>query len=193
MTPSKDDYMTGVVSQISRWQKTRGLLAAAAVAWALTTLVDLGWPILRLWFATTFLQYDGYVPPPAQVVSWIELYAIFGLPLALIVCFAIGFPAWRFAEKRGLATRLDAVKVGAVVGFVVGLTGIILRVLAALPTALNDNSTFESWSWGRQVVRDGLPTPLGWVFTGIDLLATVGIGSVAGWVAWVIAGAKRAA
>lgn len=49
----------------------RGLLAAAAVAWALTTLVDLGWPTLEVWFASTFLGYEGYVPPAAQVVSWI--------------------------------------------------------------------------------------------------------------------------
>ena len=92
--------MTSVTSHLSIWQRTRGLLAAAAVAWALTTLIDLGWPMLQLWFASTFLQYDGYVPPLAQVVSWIALYAIFGLPLALIVCLAIGFPAWRFAEKK---------------------------------------------------------------------------------------------
>jgi hypothetical protein len=185
--------MTSVTSHLSIWQRTRGLLAAAAVAWALTTLIDLGWPILQLWFASTFLQYDGYVPPLAQVVSWIALYAIFGLPLALIVCLAIGFPAWRFAEKKGLATRLDAVRVGAVVALIIGLTGIILGVLASLSTALNDSSTFDSWSWGRQVVRDGLPTPLGWVFTAIDLLATVGIGCVAGYAAWTVAGVKSTA
>lgn len=185
--------MTGVASHLSRGQKIRGLLAAAAVAWALTTLVDLGWPTLEVWFASTFLEYDGYVPPAAQVVSWIALYAIFGLPLALIVCLAVGIPAWRFAETRGLATSLDAVKVGAVVALIVGLTGIILGVLTSLPTALSDSSTFNSWSWGRQVVRDGLPTPLGWVFIAIDLLATVGIGCVAGWTAWAVAGVKRTA
>jgi hypothetical protein len=185
--------MMGVAPQLSRWQKTRGLLAAAAVAWALTTLVDLGWPTLEVWFASTFLEYDGYVAPVAQVVSWIVLYAIFGVPLALIVCLAVGFPAWRFAESKGLATRFDAVKVGAAVAFIVGLSGIILGVLSSLPTALSDSSTFNSWSWGGQVVRDGLPTPLGWVFTAIDLLATVGIGCVAGLVAWTVAGVKRTA
>lgn len=184
--------MTGVALQLSRWQKTRGLLAATAVAWALTTFVDLGWPTFEGWFASTFLQYEGYVLQLAQVANLIALYAIFGIPISLMVCLAVGFPAWRFAESRRLTSSLHAVKVGAVVAFIVGLTGVILGLLASLPTALDDGSTFNSWMWGRQVIRDGLPTPLGWVFTAIDLLTTVGIGGVAGWAAWTVAGVRQA-
>jgi hypothetical protein len=121
------------------------------------------------------------------------LYAIVGIPLALVVCFAIGFLAWRFAEKRGLTTRIDAIKVGAGVAFIVGTLGIALGLLASLPTALSEGSTFNSWSWGRQVIRDGLPTPLGWAFQAVDLLVTVGVGSLAGLAAWWAAGSRREA
>jgi hypothetical protein len=141
--------LTIALPDLSRWQKTRGLLAAAAVAWGLTTLVDVVWPTLEVSFASTFLHYDTYVPPPSQVLAWVALYAIFGIPLALIVCLAIGFPAWRFAEKRGLRSRAEAIKVGGGVGLLVGSAGILLGVLAALPTALSDSSDLPSKKWTR--------------------------------------------
>ena len=178
---------------LSRWQKTRGLLAAAAVAWGLTTLVDVGWPTLEVSFATTFLHYDTYVPPPSQVLAWGALYALFGIPLAVIACLVVGFPAWRFAEKRGLKTRAEAIKVGGVVGLIVGSAGIVLGVLAALPTALSDSSTYNEWSWGQQTVSDGLPTLLGWGYQAIRLLITAGVGCLAGLAAWAVAGHPRVA
>jgi hypothetical protein len=115
---------------LSRWQKTRGLLAAAAVAWVSTTLVDVGWPTLEVSFASTFLHYDTYVPPPSQVMAWVALYAIVGIPLALAVCFAVGFPAWDFADKRGWNSPLDAIRVGGAVGLIVGLAGVLLGLIS---------------------------------------------------------------
>src|SRR5262249_42591653 len=152
-----------------------------------------GFPSLAAWFASTVLHDGGDVPQLPQVTTLVVLYAVFGLPCALIVCFALGFPAWIFAERRGLTRRGDALKVGAGVGFIVGAAGILFSVLAGLPIALDDNMSSDAWSWGGQIIHDGLPTLLGWGYKAIRLIATVGVGCLAGLAAWAAANGRRVA
>ena len=147
-------------------------------------LVDVGWPAVTTSFAARFLDYQGYVPNPQSYLNAVVLYAIFGIPLALVVCFAVGFPAWRFAETRARASKVDAMIVGAGTGLVVGVVGIALSFSLGLQTALDDQSSYNSWSWGRQIIRDGLPTLVGWVYWLADLAVTVLIGAAAGFTAW---------
>lgn len=184
--------MTMVGLHFSRWRKARGLFAAAAVAWSLTTLVDIGFPSLAAWFASAVLHDGAEIPSWQQIFGLVALDAVFGIPLALLVCFAAGFPAWALAERRGLRTRAAAFKVGAGVGLLVGTAGILLGVLAALPIALDDNMSSDAWSWGGQIIHDGLPTLLGWAYKAISLIVTMGIGCLAGLAAWAAAGRRVA-
>lgn len=176
--------MANALAQPNVSRKILGLFAAAAVAWSLTTLTDVGWSSLQVWFAAAFLDYDGYVAPPSQVLSWVALYAFFGLPVALIVCLVIGLPAWGWTQRRGLVGWANALKVGAGVGLFVGVVVLALSLWSGLSTALDDSASYNSWSWGRQVIKDGMPTLLGWVFWLIDLAVTVLTGCAAGAAAW---------
>lgn len=178
--------------RLTTWQKTRGLFAAAIVGLLLTILTDVGWPVFMTWFADQYLGYTGYVAPFSQVWAWVVLYAIFGLPVALICCFAVGFPVWNSAERKGLRTFGDAFRFGARCGLIISLIGIGLGLFFGLKTALDDTSSFNSWSWGGQVINDGLPTPLGWAYQLLDLLVTIITGAIAGLIAWKVAGPARA-
>jgi len=61
---------------------------------------------------------------------------------------------------------------------------VAISLAFGIQTALDDTRGFSSWWWGYQVVSDGLPTTLGWLFNFISILATGMIGAVAGFAAW---------
>jgi hypothetical protein len=142
-------------------RKTRALLAAGFVAWTLTTVAELGPAFGVPWFAKSFLDYKDYVPHISQGVWWLSVYAIVGLPIALLVSFAVGTPAWDRAEAQGRTRKRDAIGVGARAGLIVGFISLAFTGFMALKMALDDYTSFNSYWWGRATVLDGVPTLLG--------------------------------
>jgi hypothetical protein len=164
-------------------RKTWALLTAGLAAWTLTTVVDLG-PAFGAWFAKSFLDYKGYVPEFSQGIFWLSAYAVVGLPIALLVSFAVGAPVWDRAEAEGRTRKRDAVWAGARAGLIVGLVSLAFTGFMALKTALDDNTSFNSYWWGRATVLDGVPTLLGSMLELAELFVTVGTGALAGLSAW---------
>jgi hypothetical protein len=168
----------------------RGLLAAALVAWALTSLSDFAASITTLLAAPLFGQAIDI--PARQLTSFAWLYLAIGLPIALCVCLAFGWPLWLMLDRQGVRGQGAAIRTGAVFGLVLGLIANGVPLLYGAEVALDENASYESYSYGLQLIEDGLPTPLGWLFTAIDVAITAGIGAVAGLTAWRFAQPRAA-
>lgn len=165
-------------------RKNRALLAAGFVAWTLTTVAELGPAFGVAWFAESFLAYKGYVPPLSQGVFWLSAFTIVGLPIALLVSFAVGSPAWDRAEAQGRTRKRDAIWAGARAGLILGLISLAFTGLIGLKTALDNNSSFNSYWFGYPTVLDGVPTVFGSILELGELVVTVGMGALAGLTAW---------
>jgi len=178
--------------RLGNWRIARGLLAASIVSWALLTFLSVGVPIIVVHVVEAFDDHGSFAPSLFQIFTLLVLYAAYGIPIALLACFILGFPIWKYAEARGLRTPRDATKVGAVVGLLIGLINIVIGFIVGLQTALDDNSSYNSYSWGHQIIDDGLPTLLGWVLEVGKLLVTVMFGCIAGRAAAWAAGIRTA-
>lgn len=177
--------------RFSPMQKAVGLVVASLVGWLLITSQALGWPFVELSVANTFFGKDADLPSWGQTARWMYLYAILGLPIALIVCFAVGWPMWILAEKKVFRSLSDAAELGARVGFIIGAGGIVLGFLLGLQITLDDQWSFDRFRWGYQVTRDGLPTLLGLALQLLGLLWTALVGAASGFFARLAVGAPR--
>jgi hypothetical protein len=167
----------------SKLDMPRGLLIAAVVAWALTLLTDFGAALATLLAAPLFGQSIPVEQTPA--FAWFAwYYLILGLPVALTVCLVFGWPLWALLDRRGVRGSASALRTGAMFGFIVGLIANGVPLIYGLETALDENATYESSSYGFQLIKDGLPTALGWLFTALDVAVTAGVGAIAGLTAW---------
>lgn len=189
--------MIGLVLETNRYkfskkQKILGLSSAALVGWALITLIDIGWPSVdQILFMWIFDRTPRHQTPWETFRTGILIYAAFGIPIAIIGSFVIGYPIWRCAERRGFSSYVDSMKLGALTALILGGAGVIIGVCLGLSIALDPNASSSTFWWGFETSRDGLPTLLGWLFTMFDMISTVLVGLVAGGVARFAAGAPR--
>lgn len=95
-----------------------GLLAASLAAWTFLMLVATGLPLLATGVQSLVTGKAAIWPSLREIFGPFQFLVPIGLPIVLIVCFVLGYPAWRFASARGLATRWDAIRVGTVTGAV---------------------------------------------------------------------------
>lgn len=138
-----------------RW----GLLAAAITEWALTTASDVGVEEFRAWAINPLFGFPAESPDWAQVRGIVALYAIFGLPPAILVCFAAGRWAWSWADARKLHTARHALQVGLRTGAVVGLLSLAATV--ADETLGDGGLDYYHWYPTLPVVKDSSLTPSG--------------------------------
>jgi hypothetical protein len=176
--------MDNVARTLSNRQMAFGIFVAALIAWLLTVASDIWLPAGEAIFRKNFLGYRGRIPELAQLWSITTLYAVFGIPIALVVSFAVGFPVWRYMDAKGLRSSGDAIRAGALAGLIISLVSIALSLLSGLATAADDNSSFSSWTYGQQVIDDGLPTTFGWLMKFLSAVTTIVIGAAAGLGAW---------
>jgi hypothetical protein len=87
-------------------------------------------------------------------------------------------------DWRGVRGTRNAVRVGAGFGLILALLVHSVSVLFGWQTALDENTSFNSYSYGFQLIDDGLPTPLGWLLKALDVGVTGLVGAAAGYAAW---------
>ena len=168
--------------QLSTGRMLLGLAAAAVAGLCSYVVLELGVTVLRLVVATVAFGHEWKEP---QVFSTATFYLFFGLPVALILSVAIGFPVWKQADSRPLRSPRDASKIGAVVGAGIGILFVLLDFLSGLRTYFGPGS-FDSYTYGYRVTRDGLPTLLGWLFQVLSVLYFTIAGAIGGLAArWV--------
>jgi hypothetical protein len=171
-------------------RKSLALFAAALTAWLVITSGALAPPLAELMLK----------PSPAspsflfqQLPSALLLYAIFGAPIAIGASLVLGFPAFRFAQRRGLKKFSEAVLVGAGAGLAAFLGDVALTLLVGLPQGLDPNSSSSASDAHGEVFHNGLPTLYGWALKLIDLPIDMLAGAAAGGVAWRVSGIGRKA
>jgi len=179
--------MAGTIKKLSFWHKFLGLSGAALIAWAALTTIDLVGPFIERLIAYNIFDFEAEWPKWQKTLNHLYIYALFGIPISLIVSISLGMPIWSIAERHGLHKHAHAMKVGILVGLLIGTGGILLSTALGLRTALDDASTYNAYRWGWQVIRDGLPTMLGWTLQFLDLLLKGTVGAIAGMMAWSIA------
>jgi hypothetical protein len=175
----------------SKLDMPRGLLIAALVAWALTWATDMAGALMTLLAAPLFGQ-PVHIPLD-QAATLTGLYLVVGLPVAITTCFALGWPLWIMLDRRGVGGRRNAALTGAVLGLALALLVQGVGVLYGWQTALDENASYNSYSYGFQLIDDGLPTPLGWLLNMLDVCVTGLVGAVAGVAAWRFAQRRGAA
>jgi hypothetical protein len=161
-----------------------GLAAGTAAGLASYVFLEVGGTLLQTVLATSVLGLEWEA---IEVGDMVTTYLVYGLPLALVLGLAIGLPVWKRTESRGLRSRRDAMTTGATVGAIIGLLLLLTSFLGGLQTYLDDSFTFDSWRYGYQVTRDGLPTPLGWLLNLLQLLYFAAAGAIGGLTARAVA------
>jgi len=171
------------------WQKIRALLTATVVGLALTMATDIFWPAFLAWMIEQVTP-SGYAVSFDRVAAWAWIYLIFGFPVALVCCLLFGSLALDKAERKGWTSYRGAALLGARTGLIFAaiVTGLVL--LNGIKTMLDDSS-FNSWSFGGQVINDGMPTLLGWFYQLLDIATTTAIGAITGVTARAAAGPPR--
>ena len=138
-------------------------LCAAAIAGLAAFFVIITLEAYAEVAVAVFGFHREWPPEASDPFAILPFYLIFGLPLALLLCLLVGLPIWKFAESRPLRSRGDAIRLGAIAGAAIGLVFLSLNVLSGLHTFLDDSSSYDEWNWGYQIIKDGMPTPLGWL------------------------------
>ena len=174
--------MTG---RIPAPRKLLGLLAAALLAWTAVVAATFGMALLEeVLFATT----RGEAPAPRAMLnlSLLRAYALVGLPVAVVVTFAVGLPLWYLAEALGWRSRGAAIRLGAAAGLLIAGVPFILNVIQGWRISEDENFSFNTYRWGFATTLDGWPTTLGWVLGLGDLVQMAALGAAAGFAArWV--------
>jgi hypothetical protein len=122
-----------------------------------------------------------------QIYETILFFLLFGAPIAVFSGLLVGFPVWRMAEDRILRSNRSALIYGSLTGGCIGLMFLVLELAIGLNTFLDDRSSYDSWSYGYQLTRDGMPTALGWLAELKTLVFFFAAGAVGGFVARTVA------
>lgn len=157
-------------------QKVRGLLVASVVAWLLSLAAMFASAAL---FEALKQAMAGGAPAIGELedaTGWTLMGAVYlGLPAAIVVVLAVGFPAMRHAEKTGATGIRDAVVTGLIAGAIIGAAVALGVVLMQRPT--EDGSLLK---------------PLEWAKLALDLAATLATGFLTGLSARLAAGRPQA-
>ncbi|MBL4896848.1 MAG: hypothetical protein JKY75_08305 [Erythrobacter sp.] len=125
-------------------------------------------------------QFFGFEWSDLHFFETIWFLALFGAPIAIVMGLLVGLPVWQVAEARPLRSWRSASAYGSIAGAVIGLIFLLLGLAIGLQTFLDDRSSYNSWSYGYQVTRDGLPTALGWLIQLKTLLFYCAAGAIGG-------------
>jgi hypothetical protein len=169
-------------------QRARGLLAAALAAWTFVVVVATAVPLIAIGVQSLVMRQDAIWPTSHEMFGAFPLLAAIGLPISLIVCFVVGYPVWRFASARGLATRRAALAVGTIVGAVLYLA---VAAYGHIAVYMGD-SNFSYSQGGVLLTKDSLPTFQGILFNLFLTIFYAAAGAVAGLAAWLAGGDKSA-
>ncbi|MCA6108957.1 hypothetical protein [Bradyrhizobium cenepequi] len=160
----------------------RGLLAASLAAWTFFMVVATATPLLATGVWSLMTDQDATWPSSRQIFGSFGFAAAVGLPISLIICFAVGYPAWKFASTHGLTTRWDAVKIGAALYLLVTVGGHIAIYMG--------RGSYSYAQGGVLLTKDSVPTFQGVVFDLFLTLFYAADGAVAGLAAWLVGGSK---
>lgn len=127
----------------------KALFVGTLTGWAGVLLID----ILSFPFIWNEPGISGFLATALVLTIY---YTLFGLPVAMVICFAIGLPLWLALKTWGEITTKSAVGLGFLVG---GILGMI------------------SFSFFQQ---SGISL---WWLT-LDWLSTIAVGGFAGWVGY---------
>ena len=72
-------------------------------------------------------------------------------------------------------------------GLILGFALAAYIFIYGLQTMADSNASFDSWTYGYQMMADGMPTALGWGFQLLDVALTGVTGALAGLTAWTVA------
>jgi hypothetical protein len=163
--------------QLSTSRMLLGLAAASVVGLASYVFLLFGADLLQ---AAVAAVISGHEWEATNVSELAAIYLVFGWPVALILSLAVGYPVWKRADSRPFRSARAALSFGAVVGALIGLGFTILTLVVGLRTYLDHGTSFDSWSYGYQVTRDGLPTLIGWAFELLNILYLAAAGAIGG-------------
>lgn len=160
----------------------RGLLAAGLIAWLVTFAIDLGGVAVGIFAAPIFnqdIEFWQFRSFPTMAM----IYAIVGIPIALVVTGAIGWPLWLVLNSRGHAGYRNAAFSGALVGAAIAFFELAATYIYGQQLA-HDPAFTEDSTYGFLIQRDGIQTALGWTMLGVRAAGTVLTGAAAGAAAW---------
>ncbi|MBN9004243.1 MAG: hypothetical protein J0H40_02405 [Rhizobiales bacterium] len=168
--------------------RARGLFAAALAAWTFFVILATAVPLIAIGVRSLVTHQDALWPTSHEMFGAFPLMAAIGLPISLMVCFVVGYPIWRFASARGLATRRAAIVIGTIVGAVLYLA---VAVYGHIAVYMGD-SNFSYSQGGVLLTKDNLPTFQGILFNLFLTVFYAATGAVAGLTAWLAGGDKSA-
>jgi len=129
-------------------------LATAAVAGLISYIVlSLAFNVLEASVATLAF---GRRWEDLRILGPAMLYLIFGLPIALLLSFAVGLPIWKRSEARAFRSRRSAWILGASTGAVIGLLLAFIGLLLGLGIYFDDSS-YNDTTMGTRSVETGCP------------------------------------
>jgi hypothetical protein len=174
------------LSVLENPRRARGLLAASFAAWTFFMVVATAAPLLAAGIWSLMTGRDVTWPSSGEIVGSFGFALAIGLPISLIICFALGYPAWKFASAHGLTTRWDAVKIGAVIG----ATLCLLVTIGSHIAIFMGGGSYSYSQGGILLTKDSLPTFQGVLFDFFLTLFYAADGAVAGLAAWFVGGSK---
>ena len=154
-------------SALSSRRMLTGLVVAAVAGSLVQTALLLGSILAQQ--AVAALAF-GHRWQLADLAVLGALHGAFGLPLALVLCATVGLPLWKCAERRAIRSSGAAFRLGALAGTIIGLLLAAFALANGLAVRLDENFTYNTYTYGYPLARDGLPTALGWLYELLALL-----------------------
>jgi hypothetical protein len=166
-------------------RRARGLFAASLAAWTFFMVLATALPLLANGILS-LTRGNAAWPAAREIFGPVGFVAAIGLPIALIVCFAAGYPTWKLASACGRTTRRDAIRIGAMVGAALYfLVAVGLHVLV-----YTSGGSYSYTQGGILLTKDNLPTSQGILFDLFLMLFYAADGAIAGLATWLAGGSK---
>jgi hypothetical protein len=155
----------------SNRQLVLACLIGSLVAWG---MIVIPLAVLQLWDRA--FSFDGWQQAGGVVV----LLGLFGIPIALLLGFLVGFPAMKLANRLGRNRYRDALAFGAATGLAIALLLLVYSLVDGLSDYFDD-SMRGSFGDGRGMLWDnGMPTVRGWLQELKKLVQYAVIGALSG-------------
>lgn len=127
-------------------KKAKAMFIGTLTGWFGVGIID--------YFTLLFIEGRSF-EPLATLAAGLFAYTIFGLPIALILCFFIGIPVFVIFEKLRRLDKYSAIFMGAIMGTLLGAINFIIFLTAYQ----------NFWLW-------------------LDWLSTIMVGAIAGYVSF---------